>query len=636
MKKTGKVSSLMLLVLLISACQTNGNSSKISSSSASSNIIQSTSTSTNKNESITTSSSDINVSSPSSSTSSGSSTSTSTNSNISTNPPVTNNKLYDATLESNAPSYYESVRGLKGIDLKNALHELIDGHEEFSYNSSINDYMKEYDVDINNPNNIMLVYTGSASKNTSFNKEHVWAKSHGDFGTAKGAGSDLHNLRPSYEQINSSRGNKDFAEGGTEYENYPGNYSTSSTFEPRDDFKGDVARTIFYMATRYDDSSLDLEVESPTDTSRYLDLSSGASGVHGDFDDLYSWATSGIDPVDDYEVNRNNIIYEDYQHNRNPFVDHPEFIIMIYDKTYNGAGALNDTSTGLASPQESALAVINMINEIGTINLNSLSKIEAAETAYQSLSAEAKELVSNYTVLVEARTSYNKLYEETIVEHVVSLIDSIETVTIDDKAVIEEAETAYAKLTQVQKDQVTNYNVLTSAREQLDEILAQIEQTNKVIYEGVFMDSSGVSGAYGDYDFTMNGKSWTIKKGYKSGEFRVGHNKTNTLDSKFYTPLGLDSNTDGSSLVMNFDVNNAKGITFEFGTCYGTPSKVYILKSTDGGTTFVKCHEIDYIKGSTTEITYEGDIDSSVRYALVITGSTPRIVLTSVSIKGIA
>ncbi len=626
MKKINKISSLALLVLLVSACQNNASSSNNAQStngtSSSSTIISSSTSSSSSSTSSASSSSTTVISSSSASSSNNNS--------------VTNNKLYDATLESNAPSYYESVRGLKGIELKNALHELIDGHTEFSYNSSINSYMKTYDVDVNNPNNIMLVYTGTASKNTSFNKEHVWAKSHGNFGTAKGAGSDLHNLRPCYEGINSSRGNKDFAEGGNEYDKYPGNYTTSNTFEPRDDFKGDVARTIFYMATRYDDASLDLELNSPTDKNRYLDLSSGATGVHGNFDDLYSWATSGIDPVDDYEVNRNNIIYKDYQHNRNPFVDHPEFIIMIYDKTYNGAGALNDTSAGLATPEESAQKVIAMINEIGTITLNSLSKIESAEVAYKNLSSEAKDLVSNYNVLLEARTTYNELYEEKIVEHIISLIDSIGTVTIDDKETIEEAEIAYGKLTQKQKDQVINYNLLLSAREQLDELLAQIEQTNKVIYDGVFMDSNGVSGAYGDYNFTMNGKSWTIKKGYKSGEFRVGHNKANTLDSKFYTPLGLGSNVDGSSLEMNFDVNNARGITFELGECYGTPSKLFILKSLDGGATFVKCCAINYVKGSTTKIAYEGDIDSSVRYALVVTGTTPRVVLTSVEIRGIA
>ena len=66
--------------------------------------------------------------------------------------------MYQATIESNAPDYYESVRGLKGQELKNALHNLIDGHKTYSYNSDINDYMKNYDEDPSNPNNIIFVF----------------------------------------------------------------------------------------------------------------------------------------------------------------------------------------------------------------------------------------------------------------------------------------------------------------------------------------------------------------------------------------------------------------------------------------------------------------------------------------------
>ena len=416
---------------------------------------------------------------------------------------------------------------------------------------------------------------------------------------------------------------------------YKGNYFSGSTFEPRNDFKGDVARTIFYMATRYDDSSLDLEVESPTNKTRYNDFSSGAKGVHGNFDDLYKWATSGIDPVDDYEVRRNNIIYADYQKNRNPFVDHPEFIIMIYDKNYNGPGAWLDMMPGVEDPASAAANVVTMINNIGTVTLNSLVAIENAEEAYASLSQEAKALVTNYSKLQQAREAYDNLYETTIVSHIVSLISSIGEVTLEDKELIEEAEKEYAKLTQNLKNQVTNYNVLVSAREKLNELLSQQEALNKVLYEGSFGSVTGVS-AYSTYTFTMNGKSWYVANAYKEGtEFRLGHNKANSLNSKFYTPLGLSSSTDGSSLEMKFDVTNGKGIEFTFTGQYGTVSKLFILKSTDGGNTFTKCTEVSYSAGTTTSISYEGEVDSKVRYALVITGTKPRLILDSVKIKGV-
>jgi endonuclease I len=83
--------------------------------------------------------------------------------------------------------------------------------------------------------------------------EHTWSKSHGDFGESRPAGTDLHHMRPCDATVNSAKGNKDFDEGGNEYidaspysgySGATGNYTTSSTWEPRDEEKGDVARMI--------------------------------------------------------------------------------------------------------------------------------------------------------------------------------------------------------------------------------------------------------------------------------------------------------------------------------------------------------------------------------------------------------
>ena len=249
-------------------------------------------------------------------------------------------------------SYYESVRGLKGEELKEGLHDIIKGHKTFGYSSLGQEDWETVDVDPFNSSNFYVIYEGSKKKGYSVNKEHTWAKSHGSFGTSAPAGSDLHNLRGSNSNLNSTRGNLDFGavdhtSGNSIYKSFSwanadmeGNYR-DNYFEPKDSWKGDVARIIFYMATRYDGGSEpELEVGGNIDHSRFNDFSSGASGLHGNFADLYEWATSGIDPVSDYEVNRNNLVDQLYQHNRNPFIDHPEFIVMIYDKTYDGPGAL--------------------------------------------------------------------------------------------------------------------------------------------------------------------------------------------------------------------------------------------------------------------------------------------------------
>ena len=566
-----------------------------------------------------------------------------TNTQTTSTKPGQTTSLYNATISSSAPNYYESARGLKGEALKNELHNIIKrNHKAYSYGGSINTMMKEYDLVYGNSNKLNLIYTGETSTSTAFNKEHVWAKSHGDFGTSAGPGSDLHNLRPCNENLNSTRGNDNFGEtngqGSLSSKGWEGNYSSGGIFEPRDDFKGDVARTIFYMATRYertDTYGYDLELSSPSNTSKYNNFSSGASGTHGRFDDLYKWATSGIDPVDNFEVNRNNIIYNKYQKNRNPFVDHPEFIIMIYDKNYNGSGALNDP-TGLGGTiEDSVKAVEELIEAIGEVTLNSLDAIEAAEEAYNRLSDEAKAMVDNelYKKLLDAREKYNQLFEEQKPNKVIEMINSIGEVTLEDQELIEEIEELYNSLTDEQKAKVTNYETLVAARAKLNELIAAAPK-EEVIYQGDWANCTGApASGYGSATLTLSGKTWNISNCYKNGaDFRLGSNKSASLGSKYLSAIGLSS-ADGSSLEMGWDIKNASSISFETNGNYGTVNNVYILKSVDGGNTYTLCQKFEY-SASTTVYEIKGSMESSVRYALAITGSKPRLTLTSVTIKG--
>ncbi|MBN8203010.1 endonuclease [Bacillus sp. NTK034] len=225
--------------------------------------------------------------------------------------------------------YYDAANGKTGEDLKTALHTIIDDHTEISY-SNVWEALRETDEDPANPNNVILLYTGrSQGKFTNgsgvndWNREHVWAKSHGDFGTAMGAGTDLHHLRPTDASVNSSRGNLDFDDGGTQHSEALGNYYDSDSWEPRDTVKGDVARMLFYMAVRYegDSGEVDLELNNQ--------VNNGSAPYHGKMSVLLEWHKE--DPVDDNERRRNEIIYSDYQHNRNPFIDHPEWASAIWE-----------------------------------------------------------------------------------------------------------------------------------------------------------------------------------------------------------------------------------------------------------------------------------------------------------------
>ncbi|MEB4859271.1 MULTISPECIES: endonuclease [Priestia] len=226
--------------------------------------------------------------------------------------------------------YYRTAAGKTGNTLKTELHNIIDHHTELSY-SAVWEALKKTDEDPANANNVILLYTGrSQSKSTNgggvddWNREHVWAKSHGDFGTAMGPGTDLHHLRPTDVSVNGTRGNLDFDNGGTEHSEALGNYFDSDSWEPRDEVKGDVARMLFYMAIRYEG-----DVSDEPDLELNNTVNNGTAPYHGKLSVLLQW--NAEDPVDDRERRRNDIIYSDYQHNRNPFIDHPEWVNEIWN-----------------------------------------------------------------------------------------------------------------------------------------------------------------------------------------------------------------------------------------------------------------------------------------------------------------
>lgn len=226
-------------------------------------------------------------------------------------------------------AYYAAAAGKSGASLKSALHGIISsGVTTLSYDAVWN-ALKVTDQDPANSSNVILLYSGiSRSKALNggdtgdWNREHVWAKSHGDFGTANGPGTDLHHLRPEDVHVNSERDNKDFDAGGTAVSDAPGNKTDSDSWEPRAAVKGDVARMIFYMAVRYEggDGYPDLEVDDAT--------SGGTAPRLGRLSALLQW--SAQDPPDAFEKRRNDTIYSTYQHNRNPFVDHPEWAPSIF------------------------------------------------------------------------------------------------------------------------------------------------------------------------------------------------------------------------------------------------------------------------------------------------------------------
>ncbi|WBB77253.1 endonuclease [Micromonospora sp. WMMD882] len=228
---------------------------------------------------------------------------------------------YDST-------YYAAAIGKTGAALRGSLHTIIKAHTRLSYDQAW-EALKDTDQDPANPNNVVLLYTGRSQSKSSngggandWNREHVWAKSHGDFGTATGPGTDVHHLRPTDVSVNSTRGNKDFDLGGSPIAEAPGNYTDADSFEPRDAVKGDVARMLMYMTIRYEgnDGWPNLELNNS--------VNNGTAPYHGKMSVLLQWHRA--DPPDSFEQRRNQRIFERWQGNRNPFVDHPEWAASIW------------------------------------------------------------------------------------------------------------------------------------------------------------------------------------------------------------------------------------------------------------------------------------------------------------------
>ena len=239
------------------------------------------------------------------------------------------------------PGYYDDAEGLTQEELRTALFEIISPHSVRSY-SSLWDYF--FDTDRKANGFVWDMYSdvpggqpaydytffddqcGNVSANEGFcyNREHSFPKSW--FGDQSPMNTDLFHLYPTDGQVNNRRGNYAFGEtenatwtstngckkGSSSYPGY-----TGIIFEPIDEYKGDFARTYFYMITRYKNKVNNWN--SPM--------------LQGD--GFSEWALSLLmewheqDPVGEKEIDRNNEVYG-IQDNRNPFIDHPEYADNIW------------------------------------------------------------------------------------------------------------------------------------------------------------------------------------------------------------------------------------------------------------------------------------------------------------------
>jgi endonuclease I len=211
-----------------------------------------------------------------------------------------------------------------------------------------------------NAANVLLIYSGytvlkSEQRTGSsgiWDREHLWPQSFGliALNANSRARTDVFNLRPCDVSVNSSRGNKYYDETtppGSSYPDAPLSSYDADSWEPRSEEKGLIARSMFYMAVRYDGSDPDVPDLELSDTPN------PALYRFGKLTTLLAWHRQF--PPTDVERARNQRIYSDYQHNRNPFIDHPEFADMVFSgaSPMEAWRGLHFTSTELNDPTQS-------------------------------------------------------------------------------------------------------------------------------------------------------------------------------------------------------------------------------------------------------------------------------------------
>ncbi|MDR0420019.1 MAG: endonuclease [Prevotellaceae bacterium] len=303
--------------------------------------------------------------------------------------------LVSFTLTAQAPvNYYDNAEGKSGAELKTALHNIIKNHTELSYSYL---WTAFYTTDTKPDGKVWDMYSNTnytfgsdqqggggspGREGQMYNREHSFPKSW--FRERTPMYTDLFHLYPADAYVNSRRSNYPY--GNVGYVRYTtgngsklGNPNTSNfneseyVFEPADEYKGDFARTYFYMATCYENQIAGWKGNNAA-TRDILDGNSYPAFKAWYADMLIEWHNA--DPVSEKEIDRNNEVYR-LQGNRNPYIDHPEWVECVWKENCISQATviISDIKYQPAIPDEtSAVNVSSIVNIYGddviqTVNL---------------------------------------------------------------------------------------------------------------------------------------------------------------------------------------------------------------------------------------------------------------------------
>ena len=290
-------------------------------------------------------------------------------------------------VQSTAPAgYYSSLEGKSGTALRQAIQDIIANPNVVRAQNygDVTTILESADKNPLNSNEVWLMYVeqgrakfkfqNTASNIGSWNREHIFPQSRGGF--ANGTSStpdginvfastnaddilaghaDAHHIRAEDGPENTIRSNRDY---GSDYNGPAGNLGS---------WKGDVSRALFYMAIRY--NALSLVDGNPADVSM--------NQIMGDLSAMLVW--NHTDRSDDFEMNRNNVIYN-WQLNRNPFIDYPDLADFIWGTRVGetwfsslSVGESKDLNVALyPNPTRNSINVGGIVGD-GTVEIYSIS-----------------------------------------------------------------------------------------------------------------------------------------------------------------------------------------------------------------------------------------------------------------------
>ncbi len=253
--------------------------------------------------------------------------------------------------------YYDACQGKYGAALKNQLFNIINSHTMISYAELWTAFPV---TDVKPDNSVWDMYSdipggtppyqftfisnqcgNYSSEGDCYNREHSFPESW--FGGASPMYSDIFHLYPTDGWVNNKRSNFPYGQVGTATwtsqngsklgnSSFPG--YTGVVFEPIDEYKGDFARSNFYMVTCYENLLSSWSTCPITNGTTYPSFQPWVIAL------FLQW--NAQDTVSAKEIARNEIIYTNYQHNRNPFIDHPEFATRIWGNDSISAGISNN------------------------------------------------------------------------------------------------------------------------------------------------------------------------------------------------------------------------------------------------------------------------------------------------------